>query len=217
MYRVADAILIHRDPTEDTMSASAKRPILVVDDEPDILHSLKALLRREYEVYTAGSGLEAMKVLQEHVIHLVMTDQRMPQMTGVDVLKRVKCEHPEAIRLIFTGYADIQAVVDAVNKGNVFRYVAKPWDPDVLMTVLHEAGEVYDRLSERERLLADLQAHEQRCMQFDDQMRSGQTGDVDPATAAKLATLFGEGRKLLGRLGSALAPPKAAARQAASQ
>lgn len=199
------------------MPAPAKRPILVVDDEPDILHSLKALLRREYEVFTAGSGAQAMTVLQENVIHLVMTDQRMPHMTGVDVLKRVKSEHPEAIRLIFTGYADIQAVVDAVNQGNVFRYVAKPWDPDVLMAVLREAGEVYDRLTEREQLLADLQAHEQRCMAFDDQLQSGQTVEVDPAIAAKLASLFGEGRKLLGRLGSALAPPKAAARQAASQ
>lgn len=199
------------------MPTPAKRPILVVDDEPDILHSLKALLRREYEVHTANSGIEAMKVLQEHTIHLVMTDQRMPQMTGVDVLKRVKSEHPDAIRLIFTGYADIQAVVDAVNKGNVFRYVAKPWDPDVLMTVLHEAGEVYDRLTEREQLLADLAAHESKCVAFDDLLRAGQTGEVDPAVAAKLATLFGEGRKLLGRLGSALAPPKAAARQAASQ
>jgi DNA-binding NtrC family response regulator len=186
---------------------SGKRPILVVDDELDILQSLKGLLRRDFEVHAANSGAEAIGILQEYPIHVVMTDQRMPQMTGVEFLRRIKTDHPEAIRVIFTGYADIQAVIDAVNQGNVFRYVAKPWDPEELIAALHEAGEVYDRLAEREHLLADLREHEQRCVAFDDEMRSGGAGPVDPATARRLADLFGEGRALLTRLGSALEAP----------
>ena len=190
---------------------SGKRPILVVDDEADILHSLKGLLRRDFEVHAANSGAEAIEVLQRHVVHVVMTDQRMPQMTGVEFLRHIKSEHPEAIRMIFTGYADVQAVIDAVNQGNVFRYVAKPWDPDELIAALHEAGEMYDRIEERERLLSDLREHEQRCVAFDDEMRSTMGSvagaQVDPTTAARLTELFGEGRALLARLGTALAVP----------
>ena len=186
---------------------NSKRPILVVDDEPDILQSLKGLLRRDFDVHIANSGAEAIQVLQEFPVHVVMTDQRMPQMTGVEFLTRVKTDHPGAIRVIFTGYADVQAVIDAVNQGNVFRYVAKPWNPDELIEALHEAGRVYDRLAERERLLTDLREHEQRCVTFDDEMRSGGATTIDPATAERLAGLFGEGRTLLARLGTALIPP----------
>lgn len=185
-----------------------KRPILVVDDEPEILASLKGLLRREFEVFTANSGAEAMQVLQDHVVHLVMTDQRMPQMTGVDLLRKAKDEHPEAIRLIFTGYADVQAVVDAVNQGNIFRYVAKPWDPDALLQTLREAGETYDRLAAREQLLADLRDHEVRCIAFDDELQRESGDAVAPAVAARLKGLFGEGRDLLARLGDALKPQR---------
>ena len=187
---------------------SGKRPILVVDDEPDILQSLNGLLRREFEVHTANSGAEAIEVLQQKPVHVVMTDQRMPQMTGVEFLKRVKSDHPDAIRVIFTGYADVQAVIDAVNQGNVFRYVAKPWDPDELIAALKEAGAVYDRLIEREHLLADLREHEQRCVAFDDELRAGRAPPIDDAAnAARLAQLFGQGRVLLARLGAALASP----------
>ena len=185
----------------------AKRPILVVDDEPEILHSLKALLRRDFDVHTANSGAEALQVLQDTPIHLVMTDQRMPKMTGVDFLRRAKSEHPEAIRMIFTGYADIQAIIEAVNQGNVFRYVSKPWDPDALLVILKEAGDMYDRIAEREQLLADLRAHEERCIAFDDEFRKGRAGQADPALAAKLENLFGDGRQLLARLGHALIKP----------
>jgi YesN/AraC family two-component response regulator len=89
-------------PSNPTNGASAKRPILIVDDEPEMLYSLRNLLRREFEVFTATSGEEGIKVLQEHEIHLVMTDQRMPNMTGVELLHRMNKEYPGAMRLIFT-------------------------------------------------------------------------------------------------------------------
>jgi len=90
-----------------------------------------------------------------------MTDQRMPEMTGVEFLRRVRGEHPDAIRLLFTGYADIKAVIDAINQGNVYRYITKPWDPDELQTIIRQAAEQYDLLAERKRLLAELQVKNQ--------------------------------------------------------
>jgi DNA-binding NtrC family response regulator len=142
---------------------TAKHPVLLVDDEPEILFSLRGLLRREFDLYTAQSGAEALDILHAHPIHVVMTDQRMPQMTGVELLRRARGDCPEAIRLIFTGYADIKAVIDAVNEGQVFRYLAKPWDPDDLAAVLHQACEQYERIAERRRLLVDLRDHLGRC------------------------------------------------------
>ena len=126
------------------MSATAKHPILIVDDEPDILLSLKGLLRRDFELHTAESGERALQILREHPIHVIMTDQRMPGMTGVELMNKAKVVYPEAIRIVFTGYADIKAVVEAINTGGLFRYITKPWDPDELIEVLHEAANRYD-------------------------------------------------------------------------
>src|SRR5215468_8350579 len=128
------------------MATATKHPILLVDDEPEILFSLRGLLRKEFELYTAESGQEALEILHQHPVHVIMTDQRMPQMTGVELLRRVQGDFPEAIRIVFTGYADIKAVIDAVNQGQIYRYVTKPWDPDELRDMLHEACEHYERI-----------------------------------------------------------------------
>src|SRR5207247_7636758 len=124
--------------------------------EPEILFSLRGLLRREFDLHTAQSGAEALDVLHREPIHVIMTDQRMPEMTGVELLRRARGECPEAIRIVFTGYADITAVVDATNQGQIYRYLTKPWDPDELCALLHEACEQHDRIAERRRLLLDL-------------------------------------------------------------
>src|SRR5436190_22647354 len=144
------------------MAETGKHPILVVDDEPEILFSLRALLRRDFEVHTAESGAQALEVLREHPVHVIMTDQRMPEMTGVELLSRARGACPEAVRVIFTGYADLKAVIDAVNRGEIFRYLTKPWDPDDLCLVLREACEHYEALAERRRLLAELRDHVSR-------------------------------------------------------
>src|SRR5438093_1441244 len=112
------------------MAQVPRHPILVVDDEAEILFSLRGLLRREFEVHTAESGPEALEILRRQSVHVIMTDQRMPGMTGVELLSQVQGEHPDAIRVVFTGYADIKAVIDAVNEGHIFRYITKPWDPE---------------------------------------------------------------------------------------
>ena len=192
-------------PAAEAAGKSPKRPILVVDDEPEMLFSLRNLLRREFEVYTAGSGAEGMRVLEEHEVHLVMTDQRMPEMTGVELLNRVKSEHPGAMRLIFTGYADIKAVIDAINQGSVFRFVTKPWDPEELLAALREAGRRYDRIVQRNQLLNEMRAYEARCIAFKDGLLSGQLGTLTPAGVAEGEHLLGSGRELIGRLDQTLA------------
>jgi DNA-binding NtrC family response regulator len=141
------------------MTTASKHSILLVDDEPEILFSLRGLLRREFDLHTANSGAEALEVLHRHPIQVIMTDQRMPEMTGVELLRRVRGESPEAIRIVFTGYADIKAVIDAINQGQIYRYLTKPWDPDELLAVLHQACDHYDRLAQRRCLLSDVREH----------------------------------------------------------
>jgi signal transduction histidine kinase len=139
------------------MSTNHHHTILVVDDEPDVVKSVKDLLRLDFRVLGATSAAEGMEILHKQEVHVVMTDQRMPATTGVEFLKDVRGECPEAVRLLFTGYADIHAVIDAINQGNVYRYITKPWDPDELQTVIREACERYDLMVERKSLLAEVQ------------------------------------------------------------
>jgi signal transduction histidine kinase len=134
-----------------------RHTILVVDDEPDVVKSVKDLLRLQYRVLGATGAAEALEVLRREEVHIVMTDQRMPEMTGVQFLKHTRGENPEAVRLLFTGYADIRAVIDAINEGNVYRYITKPWDPDELQALIREACERYDLIVERKHLLHMLQ------------------------------------------------------------
>ncbi len=138
------------------MAEPGKHPLLLVDDEPDILFSLQGLLRREFELHTAGSGREALEILAKRPIHVVMTDQRMPEMTGVELLSRVRKEYPDTVRIVFTGYADIKAVVDGINQSGLFRYVTKPWDPDDLIELLHTAAARYEEIVEHRRLLTEV-------------------------------------------------------------
>jgi signal transduction histidine kinase len=148
-----------------------RHTLLIVDDEPDVVQSLRDLLRREYQVLGATHAREGLRLLQEQPVHVVMSDQRMPDISGVEFLRRVRHDCPDAIRLLFTGYADIKAVIDAINEGHVYRYITKPWDPDELRTVLHQAGEQYDLLQERQRLLEDLRRKNQELEQANAELR----------------------------------------------
>src|SRR5215203_3298794 len=138
-------------------TANTRHTILVVDDEPNVVKSVQDLLRYDYRVLGATSAEEGLKIMEENEVHCVMTDQRMPETTGVEFLTHVRGEHPDAMRLLFTGYADIRAVIEAINQGNVFRYITKPWDPDELEAVIRQACERYDLIVERKKLLDMLQ------------------------------------------------------------
>jgi signal transduction histidine kinase len=152
---------------------NANRPtLLVVDDEPEVLRSLHDLFRRDYKVLTFERGADALKALETAEPPVIMSDQRMPEMTGVEFLRRAKCLRPDATRLLFTGYADIKAVIDAINEGNVFRYLTKPWDPDDLAAAVRQAVEHHDLIVERRRLIAELQESNARLVEADNLKRS---------------------------------------------
>ena len=136
---------------------NASRPLLVVvDDEAEVLRSVHDLFRLDYRVQTFERGADALAALEQADPHVVLSDQRMPGISGVELLRQVKLLRPEATRLLFTGYADIKAVIDAINQGSVFRYIAKPWDPEELATVVRQAREHHDLLVERQQLIAEL-------------------------------------------------------------
>lgn len=139
--------------------------LLIVDDEDEILKSLYRQFRRDYQVYTARSAEEGFRLLMENPIQVIISDQRMPEITGSEFLGKVKTEYPDAIRLLLTGYADIQAVISAVNEGNIFRYVTKPWDPVELSTIVRQAFERYHLLVENRKLLVELQTGNARLEQ----------------------------------------------------
>ncbi|QOV87761.1 hybrid sensor histidine kinase/response regulator [Humisphaera borealis] len=143
-------------PTAARKPSRLRHCLLVVDDEPDVVKSVKDLFRLDFKVLTATSAVEALDLLQRETVHVVMTDQRMPDMTGVQFLGRVEKNYPEIVRLLFTGYADLRSVVDAINQGHVWRYITKPWDPDELGTVIRAACERFDLIHERNELLGTL-------------------------------------------------------------
>src|SRR5262249_14892592 len=139
------------------MKGTPKHCLLVVDDEPDLVHSVRDLLRFEYRVLGATRAAEGLKILEREQVHIVMSDQRMPEMTGVEFLHRLRETYPDTVRLLFTAYADIKAVTDAINQGSVYRYITKPWEPQELQAVLRQAAQHYDLLAERKQLLKELQ------------------------------------------------------------
>lgn len=129
--------------------ADKKISVLYVDDEENNLISFKANFRIKYKVFIAISGDEALKIMGKNAIDIIITDQRMPKMTGVEFLEKVLVKYPDPMRVLLTGYADMNAVVDAVNKGKIFHYLTKPWDEEELdMTILR----AYDVLLEKREI-----------------------------------------------------------------
>ena len=119
--------------------------VLLVDDEPNILLALQRLLRREpFKVLTASSGDEALKLLSQQTnVALIISDQRMPQMNGAELLRRSREYAPEAVRVLLTGYTDLGDAVNAINEGGITRYLNKPWNDNELQQVVRGAVETY--------------------------------------------------------------------------
>lgn len=134
-----------------------KISVLYVDDEENNLRSFKATFRRIYDVHTAISGDEGLKILAENPIQVIITDQRMPEMTGIEFLSKVLEIDREPMRMLLTGYSDINAVIDSINKGQVYRYLTKPWNEDELRSAIESAYEVYSLRKENKELLKKLE------------------------------------------------------------
>jgi response regulator RpfG family c-di-GMP phosphodiesterase len=147
------------------MTPTKKHCLLVVDDEPDVCDSVHDLLRHEFKVLKAPSAAEGARLMGENEVHIVMTDQRMPSITGVELLRNIRHRHPLSIRLLFTGFADLEAIIEAINHGHIFKFVKKPWQPDDLLSVVREAAQEYDRLVKQDEELAHLRAELERLRQ----------------------------------------------------
>jgi response regulator RpfG family c-di-GMP phosphodiesterase len=132
------------------MNPSGKHTLLVVDDEQDVCDSVHDLLRREFNVLKARSAAEGCKLMETHEVHIIMTDQRMPQVTGVEFLSKVRVGHPTAVRMLFTGYADFDSIVQAINQGHIWQFLKKPWQPEELESAVRSAAREYDRLVEQD-------------------------------------------------------------------
>ncbi len=128
--------------------------ILYVDDEEDNLVAFRAVFRRHFKVHVAKSGREALDFLEQQAIDLIISDQRMPKMTGVELLEKVRIRFPEIIRMVLTGYSDQQAIIDAINKGKIYHYITKPWEVDELKFIMENALETYS-LKKRNKVLEE--------------------------------------------------------------
>ncbi len=119
---------------------SEKPHILYVDDEMDNLTVFKSTFRRDYKIHLANSAEEGQEILRQNPqIEVIITDQRMPEVTGVEFLEKTVQEYPDSVRMILTGFSDVEAIIDSINKGQVFRYITKPWDKEVLKQIIDEA------------------------------------------------------------------------------
>lgn len=136
--------------------------MLIVDDEKDILTTLSLTFEKEYDVFLANSGAEGLVILDRQEIALIIADQRMPEMTGVEFLERSIVKRPNAIRMILTGYTDTVSLIRAINAGRIYRYITKPWNRDELKITVKRACESYALTLENQRLLKELQAANER-------------------------------------------------------
>ncbi|MDN3548518.1 response regulator [Mucilaginibacter aquaedulcis] len=131
--------------------------VLYVDDEINNLNSFKAAFRRDFNIYTASSAAEGRKVLDSHEVGVIITDQRMPVTTGIEFLESILNVYPDTIRILLTGFSDINAVIDAINRGQVYRYLVKPWQNDELRIHIQNAIEIYTLRKENKELTYKLQ------------------------------------------------------------
>ncbi len=156
------------------MTAPHAHCLLVIDDERDVCDSIHDLLRRDFHVLRAGSAAEGCRLMQDNDVHVILTDQRMPQITGVEFLTKVRVKYPRAVRMLFTGYADLEAIIAAINQGHIFQFLRKPWQPEELQRAVREAAAEYDRLveeaEEKMRLRAELEALTQRVRSLEEEI-----------------------------------------------
>lgn len=129
-----------------------KYKILIVDDEPANLRALERLFRSEHEVLTATSAVEALVALESHDVALLVSDQRMPEMSGIELLARTVALRPHMVRILLTGYTDVSSLIEAINCGYVYKYVTKPWNNEELVITVSRALQHYESMKSRHNL-----------------------------------------------------------------
>jgi DNA-binding NtrC family response regulator len=127
--------------------------VLYLDDEQDALDNFKSLYRRSFTVFITSSINEAKDIVANEHLHVILTDQRMPEMTGVEFLKSIKDKYPDPIRILVTGYSDVDAVIGAINEGQIYKYMPKPYPMEAMKQTIENAAEVYFLRKDKEDLL----------------------------------------------------------------
>jgi DNA-binding NtrC family response regulator len=125
---------------------------MIVDDEPANLRVLERLFRSDYQVVTAPSGAEALTLLEQHDVALLISDQRMPAMTGIELMTKTVAIRPQMVKILLTGYTDVGALIEALNSGLVYRYLTKPWNNDDLKLTVSRALEHYEMMKAKHLL-----------------------------------------------------------------
>ena len=145
---------IESSQTDNDDAGTPPPTLLLVDDEESILSSLKRVFRRDgYRVFTATGGLEGLDILANNHVDVVMSDQRMPHMTGVEFLRQVKSLYPETVRISLSGYTELHSITEAINEGAIYKFLTKPWDDDHLRANVVEAFR-YKRMADENRRLS---------------------------------------------------------------
>ena len=168
--------------------------IMLVDDEPANLRLLERLFRRDYHILTASSGMEALRLLDQHDVALLITDQRMPGMSGIELLKRTAEMRPHIVRIILTGYTDVTSLVEAINWGQVYKYVTKPWSNEELRQTVSRAIEHYETTKARH----ELEFANQRLAARLQEMTQGFVRAIADALDAKDDYVHGHARRVSG-------------------
>lgn len=155
-------------PTE----APRKRTLLLVDDEENILTSLRRLLRREgYEILTGNGGAQGLELLAQHPVDVILSDQRMPNMTGVEFLRQVKMAYPDTVRMVLSGYTELQSITDAINEGAIYKFLTKPWDDEQLRANIAEAFRHKELADDNLRLTEEVQRANRELAIANEQLR----------------------------------------------
>jgi sigma-B regulation protein RsbU (phosphoserine phosphatase) len=151
MEETVDNIVGNKDKKEKKYS------LIYVDDEETNLRVFKSNFRRFYKIHTAVTPFEAIEILKENDIQVIITDQRMPDMTGTEFLEKILPDYPDAIKIILTGFTDIEAIKDGINRCGIYKYITKPWNFDEMKAVLNKALETYQKAQDSEEHVKDLE------------------------------------------------------------
>ncbi len=139
------------------MGYEQKQTVLIIDDEQSVLNSLRRTLREDFDILLSLSGEAGLQLMHEREVSVVLADQRMPNMTGVEFFQKAQKVQPDTERILITGYSDIEAVIEAVNVGKIFYYIQKPWEPDAVRMLVRRAAQQYKLVQENRMLMRELQ------------------------------------------------------------
>jgi DNA-binding NtrC family response regulator len=174
--------------------------IMIVDDEPANLRTLERLFRPDYQVVTAASGAEALALLAQHDFALLISDQRMPAMTGIELMMQAVAIRPQMVKILLTGYTDIDALIDAINSGLVYRYLTKPWNNDDLRAIVSRALEHYEGTKSRHLLGMENERLRERLKEISDlaSVELNRGSDISETEVVELSSAEPEVYELLG-------------------